>query len=377
MVKIIQKRLFSILLVISLFCSFAAPVQASAMSFNPVSFIQKTSNLIVRRVSDIIYYLVMQKKYIFDNFSDPNNFASLKIPPDIEEIITANITATSSSDFISGRPITVTTSTISTTSIKKIIPPPARVPSQTAPYVPVLVVKSDAVTAPAAEPIPSYNNNSLILAFTNAERAQLSLPSLKANYLLDEIAGLRADDLFANQYFEHESPTGNSASDLAKNLGYDYLLIGENLALGDFGDEQGIVSAWMGSPGHKANILNDNYEELGVSIKTGFFKGENTTIAVQIFARPLSDCPRPNQNTKVVIDNSSVTIEQMQTTARTMFETLTSIKNNPEIDRSYYNQKIYEYNYYAKTVNDAIIVLKGMIDSYNAEVNNYNACINN
>lgn len=198
---------------------------------------------------------------------------------------------------------------------------------------------------------------------------------LSANSILDTIAEQRADDLFANQYFEHASPDGKSATDLAKKDGYEYLLIGENLALGDFGGDQGIVSAWMASPGHRANILNGRYAELGVSVKTGTYNGENTTIAVQIFGLPLSDCPRPDSNDKTLIDSSTASIKQMQTDALVMFNNLNTLKNSPNLDLSYYYQKIQEYNYFAKKVNDAVSALKGMIDSYNLEVSKYNSCV--
>jgi hypothetical protein len=58
-----------------------------------------------------------------------------------------------------------------------------------------------------------------------------------------------------------------------------------------------------------------------------------------------------------------------------MYNNLDSIKNNPQVDRSFYNQKIQEYNYYAKKVNDAVLALKIMIDAYNSQISKYNACI--
>ena len=69
-------------------------------------------------------------------------------------------------------------------------------------------------------------DGSHILTYTNRERTAESLAPLSANQTLNTIAGLRADDLFANQYFEHESPDNKSATDLAKEFYYNYLLIG-------------------------------------------------------------------------------------------------------------------------------------------------------
>jgi len=238
-----------------------------------------------------------------------------------------------------------------------------------------VVIKSNSNQTPAFKPIADYVNNSQILFFTNKERAGNYLTPLTANPLLDKIASLRLEDLFANQYFEHESSDGKTATNLAMNLGYNYLLIGENLALGNFNDEESIVSAWMESPGHRANILNGKYSELGVALKTDLFNGEETTIAVQIFGTPLSNCPIPNQSTKTLIDSSTVSIKKMQEEAAILFNNLSTIKDNPQIDRSYYLQKVSEYNYFAKKINDAVLALKNMTDFYNIEVNNYNACI--
>ena len=199
--------------------------------------------------------------------------------------------------------------------------------------------------------------------------------SLSPSSDLDIIANLRIEDLFSNQYFEHESPAGNSAPDLAEKIGYKYLIIGENLALGNFSGGEEIVSAWMESPGHKANILNERYKELGVAVKEGLFKGENMIMAVQIFALPEAFCSKPSPDTKLLIDSMAVSIKAMQIDAQLTYENLNITKDDPDVDKSYYNQKVQEYNYFAKKVNDAIISLKGIIDYYNIEVAKYNSCI--
>jgi uncharacterized protein YkwD len=245
---------------------------------------------------------------------------------------------------------------------------------------PILVIQSNPVTEPT-EPevriVNNYYNDSQILSATNLERENASLEPLLPNQILDQVAVLRADDLFTNQYFQHDSPDGLSAADLAKDLDYDYLLIGENLALGNFDNEQDIVSSWMESPGHRENILNAKYKELGVAVKEGIFDGEKVTIAVQIFANPLSNCIKPNSQTKSLIDESTISIKQMQVEATQMFSNLEKIKNDYSLDRSYYTQKVQEYNYFAKKVNDAVVALKGLVDIYNTGVNSYNSCIKN
>ena len=112
-----------------------------------------------------------------------------------------------------------------------------------------------------------------------------------------------------------------------------------------------------------------------MAIKEGVFNGEKTTIAVQIFGLPLGDCDAPKNETKELIEGLTLSIKQMQGEASLVLNNLNSIKNVPQVDISYYNQKIQEYNYLAKKVNDSVLALKGIIDLYNTEVSEYNECI--
>ncbi len=117
------------------------------------------------------------------------------------------------------------------------------------------------------------------IKWTNTERRNNgALPPLAENSELDEIAALRLADMFKNQYFAHVSPTGSSAESVAKEVGYDYIALGENLALGDFSGDEDLVTAWMNSPGHRANILNTKYQEIGVAVKEGNYAGHSAWI---------------------------------------------------------------------------------------------------
>jgi len=376
MIKMFKNIGLLFLLLIILFTSLILPIKTSAFNFNPISFLQRTTNIIISRASDIIYYLIMQKRYIFNDFSDPNRYSSLDIPIEVEQVLSSSTSSTTNS-LISNKPISVTTSTVPGSIIQNIKPISATSlgESQDLVSIPAVIIKADSSSNLIEDSIPFIENNSQILKYTNQERIKMSLKSLISNNTLDLIADLRIDDLFSNQYFEHTSPDGKTASDLAHNLNYEYLLIGENLALGDFDGEKEIVSAWMDSPGHRANILNGKYTELGTSIKEGLFNGEKTIIAVQIFSLPFSDCSRPNSDTKALIDSSTISIQKMQEDALLMYDDLNTMKNSPNLDRGYYSQKIQEYNYFARKVNDAIVALKEMIDIYNLEVEEYNSCI--
>ncbi len=347
------------------------------------------TEVLVSRINDIYHYIVKQKQYVFDGFKDPNTYTdvSSKIS-DLEKtvsVITDLPGATSTKTVIStttmpkspavGKLVAVSTTTVPevkktvapkvTTTVKPAIAPPPifSFPTSTAP----ITIVEDSNGGPGQD--------SLILTLTNKERSRQSLSALKSNYLLDEIATLRLEDLFDNQYFEHESPDGKDATSLAKKVGYDYLLIGENLALGNFVGDQAIVQAWMESPGHRANIVNSKYTELGVAERNGQFNGKNVTIAVQIFGEPSNVCAKPNPKTKELISTSTATITKMQAEAKKMYDALNTIKSDPNLDRTYYNQKVQEYNYFAKQVNDAVVTLKSIVDQYNLAVNQYNSCI--
>ena len=89
--------------------------------------------------------------------------------------------------------------------------------------------------------------------------------------------------MLEKQYFDHVSPTGEQASDLAENVGYHYKIIAENIGTGDFLNNQKIVDGWMQSPGHRENILSTEVREIGAAVLKGKMKGSVTYIAVQIF----------------------------------------------------------------------------------------------
>jgi len=143
----------------------------------------------------------------------------------------------------------------------------------------------------------SQLNPQKIIYWTNYYRSQNNLAQLTSNTLLTKAAQEKVNDMFSKQYFEHVSPSGVSPSDLVTSVGYAYKVSGENLALGDFLDEKDLVDAWMNSPGHRANILNKDYSEIGVATGLGKFEDRTSTwLAVQEFGKPLPNCSKPNKS---------------------------------------------------------------------------------
>ncbi len=121
-----------------------------------------------------------------------------------------------------------------------------------------------------------------IIELTNSSRNTFGLSALIENSLLDAAAQKKAEDMVANQYFAHVSPQGKTPWDFISAEGYKYMVAGENLAV-NFQSAEGVESAWMNSPGHKANILNKDYKDIGIGIAEGTYQGSNAIFVVQMF----------------------------------------------------------------------------------------------
>jgi len=121
---------------------------------------------------------------------------------------------------------------------------------------------------------------------TNQEREKQGLSDLTYNEQLAEAAKFKAEDMFSKNYWAHYSPTGSTPWDFILNAGYKYEYAGENLAK-NFLFSNGVVNAWMNSPTHKENILRKEYSEVGFAIVNGTLNGEETTLVVQMFGKPM------------------------------------------------------------------------------------------
>lgn len=132
-----------------------------------------------------------------------------------------------------------------------------------------------------------------VIALTNEERGDKGLGSLKASALLNRAAQLKADDMAAKSYYAHISPDGTQPPAWLNKVGYRFQIMGENLVIDRTSSEQ-VVSAWMGSPSHRENLLNPQFTEIGIGIAQGRYKGQDTTYVVQMLARPTGDAaPAP------------------------------------------------------------------------------------
>lgn len=211
------------------------------------------------------------------------------------------------------------------------------------------------------------------LKWTNLQRTGNGLAPLIENAKLNSAASRKVQDMFNRQYFEHVSPDGKNVGDLVEGYGYAYISVGENLALGNYKNDQELVQAWMDSPGHRANILSTKFTEVGVAVGKGLFEGRQTWLAVQTFARPLSACPQANETLKAQIDWLELQIAELKVKADTLLSEMENYKKNG--NHNEYNRKIEEYNTLVKQINDLVAQIKELIIRYNEQVRVFNSCI--
>ena len=145
-----------------------------------------------------------------------------------------------------------------------------------------LGIKAAHQAAPSVLGYATDINVQQLLADTNAQRQQAGLPPLTLNSTLSVAAANKAADMFAKDYWAHNSPAGATPWDFITGAGYQYSVAGENLAK-NFSDSQGVVDAWMASPSHRENLLKSNYRDVGFAVVNGTLNGEETTLVVQMF----------------------------------------------------------------------------------------------
>ena len=127
---------------------------------------------------------------------------------------------------------------------------------------PDLIYPEQIITIPTTDSsVLSYEEE--VVRLVNEIRVKNGLRELTYNWELSRVARYKSQDMKDNRYFSHTSPVYGSPFQMMKDFGITYRSAGENIARGQK-SPQVVVNAWMNSSGHRANILNSSFTEIGV-----------------------------------------------------------------------------------------------------------------
>lgn len=120
---------------------------------------------------------------------------------------------------------------------------------------------------------------------TNTVRHDHGLGDLQANAKLSQAAADKAHDMLTYDYWAHDSPSGVTPWHWFDVVGYNYSAAGENLAK-NFSSSSGVMSAWMASPEHRANLLDNRYTDVGIAVVHGTMDGQPIELVVAEYGQP-------------------------------------------------------------------------------------------
>lgn len=127
---------------------------------------------------------------------------------------------------------------------------------------PDLIYPGQVLSIPqVSDTVLNYENE--VIRLVNEIRTENGLKSLTANWELSRIARYKSEDMSDNRYFSHTSPTYGTPFQMIQAFGLSFRSAGENIAYGQR-TPAAVVNAWMNSSGHRANILNGSYTQIGV-----------------------------------------------------------------------------------------------------------------
>lgn len=144
-----------------------------------------------------------------------------------------------------------------------------------------LIYVGQKITIPSAAPLKSVEDE--IVRLVNVERSKNGLAPLKNNWQAARVARIKSQDMIDNNYFSHTSPVYGSPFKMMENYGLRFSAAAENIAYGQR-TAQEVMTAWMNSPGHRANILSKTVTEIGVGVAK---KSNGTLYFTQMFLKPL------------------------------------------------------------------------------------------
>jgi uncharacterized protein YkwD len=124
-----------------------------------------------------------------------------------------------------------------------------------------------------------------LLAGTNQVRAGAHALPLRASPRLDRVAQEYAEKMLREAFYEHTAPDGSTVLERVRSTGYALSSVGENLALGQFSPDD-VVAGWESSPGHRRNMVDRDFREVGHGVAYGHNANGWQVLWVQVFATP-------------------------------------------------------------------------------------------
>lgn len=149
-------------------------------------------------------------------------------------------------------------------SAKPPAPPAAKPSSHPAPPKPAPSTKRAAPSAESGQPAAAQD----VLSIVNSERAKAGCSALTSNPKLYDAALKHSENMAAQNFFDHTDPSGAGPGERITAAGYKWSTYGENIARGQ-ADAAAVMDTWMHSPGHRANILNCAFKEIGIGVHNG------------------------------------------------------------------------------------------------------------
>jgi len=229
-------------------------------------------------------------KYLVNNCESYNNMAYILNAKDLQVI-----TETQAPNLAQSTDETKVSNETQAATKEKVItetqasPPTQVTPTTQAPTTQATVPTQGATSAPASDNLNNVNTSSnfrefqkKVIEIVNKERVKAGLISLAENADSDKIATLKSEDMVKLNYFSHTSPTYGSPFEMLTHFNIKYSAAGENIAYGQSTPDE-VMTAWMNSPGHRANILNSNFTQIGVGIA---LKANGQLVWTQTFTRP-------------------------------------------------------------------------------------------
>ena len=172
----------------------------------------------------------------------------------VQPTLTATRTNTASPTSTNTRTITFT---YTATIVIPTQPPPTATFTRTATLIPA------SATPSACNPVQNSGFESQVISLINDERAKVGVAPLSNQSQLGNAARGHSQDMACNKFFSHTGSDGSSFTTRISRAGYSYSAAAENIAAG-YGDPASVVAGWMGSQGHKENMLNPAYTEVGI-----------------------------------------------------------------------------------------------------------------